>query len=393
MGITLSKRIQSIEAYAFAEVDRRVEALKGKGIDPIDFGVGDPTDPTPQIVREACRAAVATRACAGYPPYVGTGEFRKGVAAWMEKRFGVSLDPGTEITSTVGSKEAVFHMPLAFLDPGDIALVPTPGYPPYQRGTFFAGGEVYFLPLVAENGFLPDLDGIPEEVRKRAKILWLNYPNSPTGRVAPPAFLDKAVRFGRENDILVASDEAYSEIYFGDPPRCALEFGREGVIAVFSLSKRSAMTTYRVGWVCGDREAVGAFKKVKTNLDSGTPTFIQDAAMVALTDETHVQEMREAYRRKAEILVGVFRDVGFPTSFPDGTLYIWQRLPDGMESEEFCLELLDPAVAVVATPGPWISDALPDGTNPGIGFVRFALVPSEEDVAVAGDRIRRAFGG
>jgi LL-diaminopimelate aminotransferase len=309
----------------------------------------------------------------------------------MENRFGVTLDPETEITSTAGSKEGVFHFPLAFLDPGDVALIPNPGYPPYQRGTLFAGGEPYFLSLVPENGFLPDLDAVPQDVRRRAKLLWLNYPNSPSGRVAPPSFYEKAVAFGREHGILVVSDEAYSEIYFGDPPVSALEFGREGVAAFFSLSKRSAMTTYRVGWMCGDRDAVAAFRKVKTNLDSGTPTFIQDAAEAALSDETHVAAMRESYRRKRDVLAGAFRDVGFPDCAPEATLYIWQRLPEGTDSETFCKKLLDPSVAMVATPGPWISDPMPDGSNPGEGYVRFALVPPLEKVEEAAERIRKCF--
>ncbi|MHC4598289.1 MAG: aminotransferase class I/II-fold pyridoxal phosphate-dependent enzyme [Planctomycetota bacterium] len=391
MNVEVSQKLRTLGGYAFAEVDRLVEGLKEKGIEPIDFGVGDPTDPTPAPVREACRTAVETRARAGYPPYVGTAEFRQAAAAWMHRRFGLTLDPETEVSSTAGSKEAVFHLPLAFLDPGDAVLVPTPGYPPYQRGTLFAGGVAHFLPLLQENDFLPDLDSVPPDVLKRAKILWINYPNSPTGKVAPPSFLERAGAFAREHGLLLASDEAYSEIYFGDPPRCALEFGRESVLSIFSLSKRSAMTTYRVGWVCGDAEAVAAFKKVKTNLDSGTPTFIQDAAVAALADEDHVREMRGTYRRKIETLAGAFRDVGFPESLPESTLYIWQRLPQSMDAEAFCKELLDPAVAVVATPGPWISDPAADGTNPGKGHVRFALVPPLERVEEAAKRIRTMF--
>ncbi len=389
----IAERIRTLGAYAFAEVDRRVDRLKAKGIDPIDFGVGDPTDPAPVVARNACREAVETRARAGYPPYIGTADFREAAAAWMQGRFGVALDPEHEVSSTAGSKEAVFHLPLAFLDPGDTALVPTPGYPPYQRGTRFAGGNVHFLPLVPENGFLPDLDAVPGAVLEKARVLWINYPNSPTGRVAPPSFFERALKLCREHDILLASDEAYSETYFTEPPRSVLEFGREGVLAVFSLSKRSAMTTYRIGWVCGDGDAVAAFRKVKTNLDSGTPTFIQDAAVAALSDETHVEAMRESYRQKRDILAEAFRDAGFPESLPEATLYIWQRLPDGMDAVDFCKELLDPEVAVVATPGPWISDAASDGSNPGEGFARFALVPPIERVEEAAARIRKRFGG
>jgi len=386
--IEVSKRLGSLGAYAFAEVDRLANELRAAGVPVIDFGVGDPTDPTPELVREACRHAVHERASAGYPPYIGVPEFRKAAAAWMKRRFGLALDPQTEVTSTIGSKEAVFHLPLAFLNPGDVVLVPTPGYPPYQRGTLFAGGTSHFLPLTPSNGFLPDLDGIPKTVLRKAKILWINYPNSPSGRVAPPAFFEKAVAFCRDRGILLASDEAYSEIYFGDPPRCALEWGREGVLSVFSMSKRSAMTNYRAGWVCGDKAAVAAFRKVKTNIDSGTPSFIQDAAIGALADEAHVAVMREAYRRKRDILCAAFRDAGFPDSTPEATLYVWQQLPPGTGSVEFCKRMLDPKVGIVATPGAWISDAV-DGANPGENFVRFALVPTVAEVEEAGKRIRK----
>jgi len=391
MNIEPSKKLRGLGSYAFAEVKRLVAVLKSRGIEPIDFGVGDPTDPTPAGVRETCRRAVGERARSGYPPYVGTVAFRAGAAAWMKRRFGLSVDPETEITSTIGSKEAVFHLPLAFLDPGDVALVPTPGYPPYQRGTLFAGAETHFLPLLPENGFLPDLDSVPAPVLLKAKILWINYPNSPSGATAPDAFFEKAVAFGRDHGILVASDEAYSEIYYGKPPRSALEFGREGVLSIFSLSKRSAMTNYRVGWVAGDAAAVEAFKKMKTNIDSGTPSFIQDAAIAALEDEEHVERMRESYRAKMEVLTEAFRSAGFPECRPEATLYVWQKLREGMTAENFCKDLLSPEVALVCTPGPWITDPLPDGRNPGEDFVRFALVPPLERVKEAAERIRKRF--
>ncbi len=389
MEVRASKRVASLGAYAFAEVDRAVERLRSEGVDVIDFGVGDPTDPTPALVREAGRRAVDARARAGYPSYAGDPGFREAAAAWMRRRFGVSLDPATEVTSTIGSKEAVFHFPLALLDPGDLVLCPSPGYPPYARGTLFAGGVPWFYPVRREDAWLPDLRRIPEEVARRARILWVNYPNSPSGAVAPLSFLREAADWCRRRGILLASDEAYSEFHFGDePPPGALQCGSEGVVAFFSLSKRSTMTCWRVGWAAGDARAIALLRKVKTNIDSGTPTFIQDAAAAALGDEAHVEAMRREVRARRDVLCGALRGAGLADCTPAATLYVWQRGPEGMPSAEFAKRLLDPAVALVTTPGAWISDPLADGTNPGEGYVRFALVPSLEDTRRAAERLR-----
>ena len=390
MEIRASKRVASLGAYAFAEVDAAASALRESGVDVIDFGVGDPTDPTPALVREAVKTAVDARARAGYPSYVGDPGFRQAAADWMQRRFGIALDPVREVTSTIGSKEAVFHFPLALVDPGDLVLVPSPGYPPYGRGTLFAGGTPWFYPLRRESGFLPDLRSIPEEVARRARLLWINYPNSPAGALAPRSFLEEAAAWCRRRGILLASDEAYSEFYFGaERPASALECGAEGVVAFFSLSKRSYMTGWRVGWAAGDAAALALFRKVKTNIDSGTPTFIQDAAAAALADEAHVEAMRREVRARRDVLCGALRQMGLPDCTPPATLYVWQRVPAGMTSVEFAKRLLDPAVALVTTPGSWIGDALADGSNPGEGFVRFALVPSLEDTRRAAERLRR----
>ena len=387
MRVRASQRLQSIGGYAFAEVDKKVEELRSQGIEPIDFGVGDPTTPTPESGREVTKAGVDRRAAAGYPSYIGAPEFRAAAADWMNRRFGVQLDPEREITSTIGSKEAVFNFPEALVNPGDIVIVPSPGYPPYSRGTLFAEGESYFVPLVAENDFLPDLDAIPKEIRQRAKIIWVNYPNSPTGAVAPLDFLKRVVEFGLENEIVIASDEAYIDIYYGEPPHSILEAGKEGVVAIFSLSKRSAMTCYRVGWMAGDEAIVDLFKKLKTNIDSGTPTFVQDGAVAALGDEQHVERMREEYKEKRDILVGALTAAGLPDCTPEATIYLWQRLPEGMSSVEFATRLLVPEIAVVTTPGAWISDPVESGLNPGEGYVRFALVPDIEQTKLAAERI------
>ncbi len=388
MNIVASKRVQSIGAYAFAEVDREVTKLKAQGIQPIDFGVGDPTTPTPDIVRKATQKGVDKRKSAGYPSYVGASEYRQAVAEWTKRRFGVTLDPATQICSTLGSKEAVFNFHEGFVNPGDVVIIPTPGYPPYTRGTLFAEGRSYFVPLLPEKKFLPDLKKIPAEIRKRAKIMWINYPNSPSGATAPLGFLKEVVEFGRKHDIIIASDEAYSEMYFGEPPHSILEVTREGVAAIHSLSKRSAMTCYRVGWVAGDKRIVDVFKKVKTNIDSGTATFIQDGAIAALSDEKHVAAMREEYRRKRDILVAALTSIGLPDCTPEATIYMWQRVPKGMTSVEFATKLLAPEVAIVTTPGSWLSEKTADGLNPGEGYVRFALVPSIKDTELAAKKLR-----
>ncbi len=390
VNIAASKRVQSIGAYAFAAVDEEVEKLKAKGITPIDFGVGDPTAPTPELVRRATQAAVDTRARAGYPSYVGAPEFRQACADWMKRRFGVDVCPKKEIASTMGSKEAVFNLHEGFVNPGDVVISPTPGYPPYARGTLFAEGKSWFYPLTAANGFLPDLKAIPADVRKAAVMMWINYPNSPSGRVAPLSVLKDVVKFGHDNDILICSDEAYIDLYYTpEPPPSILNVTKEGVLAVFSLSKRSAMTCYRVGWVAGDSRAVDIFKKVKTNIDSGTATFIQDGAVAALSDEKHVDAFREEYRTKRDILAAGLKKAGLPDCTPEGTIYLWQRVPKGMTSVEFATRLLAPEVAIVTTPGSWISSPTADGQNPGEGYVRFAFVPTIEETKKAADRLAK----
>jgi LL-diaminopimelate aminotransferase len=382
-----AKRLTAIGAYAFEEVDKKVEELKSRGIRPTDFGVGDPTSPTPPFVRRAAAEALEARRSSGYPSYVGSLEFRKAVAAWADRRYGVHLDPASEVSSTIGSKEAVFNFHEGVVDPGDVVLCPSPGYPPYTRGALFAEGQPYQLPLRAENGFRVDFASIPEEVARRAKVLWLNYPNSPSGAEADEAFYREALAFARPRDIIVASDEAYSEIYFGSPPISCLNVAKEGVLVFQSMSKRSAMTGYRVGWVMGDPELVAIFRKTKTNIDSGTPTFLQDAAAAALGDEEHVEGFRREYRTKRDILCEALVKAGLPDCTPPSTLYIWQRVPKGMSSVQFATYLLDAKLAIVTTPGSWIAEPTASGENPGEGYVRLALVPSIEDTRRAAERL------
>jgi len=390
MEIKPAKRIESLPTYAFALIGDRVDELRASGIEPIDFGVGDPATPTPALIREACKLAIDERATSGYPSYIGDLGFREALAAWSERRFGVALDPATEISSTIGSKEGIFNFHEAIIDPGDLVLVPSPGYPPYSRGTWFAEGRTWFYPLLEDRGFLPDLDAIPAAVAREARLIWVNYPNSPSGVCPGLDFYERLYAWTRENEIVLASDEAYSEYYFGpQPPPTALQAGRDGVVVFNSMSKRSAMTGWRVGWICGDRRIVALFRKMKTNVDSGTPTFIQDAAVAALADEGHVAQMREGYRRKRDVMVEALAAAGLPRRVPEGTLYLWQRVPAGMTSLEFAALLMQPETAVVCTPGSLIAEEVEGGLNPGEGYVRFALTPELEDVERAAERIAR----
>ncbi|MHC4134181.1 MAG: aminotransferase class I/II-fold pyridoxal phosphate-dependent enzyme [Planctomycetota bacterium] len=389
MAFHVASRIRSLPAYPFAVLTEKVAELRRAGIEPVDFGVGDPTLPTPRVVRERLKAAVDERAASGYPSYVGSPEFRAAAAAWIERTFGVALDPATQVTSTIGSKEGIFNFPLGFVEPGDLVLCPSPGYPPYPRGTLFAGATPHFLPLLRENRYLPDLDAIPADVAGRARILWLCYPNAPTGVLAPPEFFRKAIAWGRARDVVIVNDEAYIDLcYGGVKARSLLEFGAKGVVSFFSMSKRSAMTGWRIGWTAGDRDIISVFRNVKTNIDSGTPTFIQDAAIAGLEDETHVAEMRADYEAKRDLLAAAFRDLGLDDCAPAGTIHYWQRLPDGVDPVTFAQRLLDPEIAVVCTPGPWIADECAGGVDPGAHYVRFSMVPSQADTRRACDALR-----
>ncbi len=390
MKIFSSDRVNAIGSYAFAEVDKMVEHLIKKGIKPLDFGVGDPQAPTPDLIREACKKAIDNRKTSGYPTYTGSQEYREAISKWMKKRFNQYLNPDTEITSSLGGKEAVFNFHFGFVNPGDIVFVPNPGYPPGERGTIFAGGKPILLPLKEENDFLVDLDAIKKEHVKKAKILWINYPNNPTGAVATEEFFKEVIDFGHDNNIIIASDEVYSELYYKEKPKSILEYDREGIVVIQSLSKRSCMTTYRVGWLAGDENVISIVKKVKTNIDSGTCWFIQDAAIAALSDEEHVKVMQEEYKQKMDIMIYALNEVGLETRYPKATFYIWQKTPDNMSSLDFAKKLLQDKLAIVTTPGAWISKEV-DGENPGEGFVRFALVSSIEQTKEAAERLKKYY--
>lgn len=388
MPMLPSKRLASLGGYAFDEVDKRVAALREKGVVVIDFGVGDPQYPTPELIRSAAKAGVDKHATSGYPSYIGSQELRQAACDWMGRRFGVSLNPATEMAITIGSKEAIFNFPEAILNPGDLVLAPAPGYPPYRTGTLFAEGSFYPYPLSEKNGFLPDFEAIPTEIWRKARILWLCYPNSPTGVAGNRETFVKAVELARQYDLVLASDEAYSELYFGSSPHSALEFGRENIVVFQSLSKRSAMTGYRVGFMCGDANIVSQFKKLKTNIDSGVPGFVQEAAIAAFSDEEHVREAREDYRKKRDVLVQALQDAGIPVLAPEATIYVWLKVPGGRSDVDFAMRLLEEDLAMAVVPGSSLSVTLPDGTNPGAGFVRFALCPSMAEVQEAATRLK-----
>ena len=388
MEIIVSDRVNAIGSYAFADVDNIVAELKKEGIEPIDFGVGDPTLPTPKIIRDACKKGIEKRKSSGYPSYIGEPQFREKVAWWSKKRFGIDLDPETEIMSTIGAKEGIFNFPETIINPGDYALAPNPGYPAWSRGTHFAEGKTYFLNLLPAHDFLPDLDSIPQDILQKAKLLWINYPNNPTTAFPTRSFYEEVLAFGERHNIIIASDESYTENYYDDPPISILQLKKEGVVVFQSLSKRSNMTCYRVGWICGDHRIIDAYKKVKPNIDSGTATFIQDAAIAALNDDQHVKELREDYRQKRDIIVDAFTSIGLASCKPKGTIYIWQKVPEGYTSLMIAKKLLQKEVAVVTTPGNWLSQEF-QGVNPGEGYIRLALVPSLEEVKEAAQRIKK----
>jgi LL-diaminopimelate aminotransferase len=377
-----SERIQKLPPYLFAEIDRKKKAAIDRGVDVISLGVGDPDRPTPAHIVRAGQEAMAKAANHQYPFGAGLVSFRKAIATWMDNRFGVRLDAATEIYSLIGSKEGLGHLPLAVLNPGDVALVPDPAYPVYKNATLFAGGEPYLMPLREDRGFLPDLASIPQSVLKRARLLFLNYPNNPVAAVAPRAFLEEVVRFAKAHDLLVAYDNAYSEMFFEKPPLSFLEIeGAKDVgIEFHSLSKTYNMTGWRIGWVCGNTHWVKGLATIKDSVDSGAFQAIQEAGIAALTGPpSFVEDMRQVYRQRRDIFVELMRKAGWALPSPAASFYIWAHTPKGFSSTETAAKLLD-AVGVVCTPGV--------GFGPtGEGYVRFALTVEEKRLREAVDRI------
>ncbi|MDO8462518.1 MAG: LL-diaminopimelate aminotransferase [Deltaproteobacteria bacterium] len=389
MKIELANRIRNLPPYLFAEVDRlKGEQIK-KGVDVIDLGVGDPDQPTPRFIIEELQKRSEDPANHQYPSYSGMNLFREAVARWMQKRFDVKLDPTSEIVSLIGSKEGISNIPYAFVNPGDVVLIPSPGYPPYTSGTLFCSGEPYSLPLKRENGFLPDLKAIPEEVAVRSKILHIKYQNNPTAAVATNEFFKQVVDFAKKYKIIVASDAAYSEIYFDEKekPKSFLETpgAMEVGIEFHSLSKTFNMTGWRIGWACGHPEIIAGLGKVKTNVDSGVFHPIQYAGMIALEkgDEA-MREIRQLYKTRHTLFVQGLKKIGFDVASAQATFYVWVAVPKGETSKTFAVKLLEKA-GIVVTPGNGFGDG-------GEGYIRFSLTKEEARLKEALDRLKKFLG-
>jgi len=383
MKFDKADRLKRLPPYLFAEIDKKKKAAIKAGRDIINLGIGDPDVPTPDfIIEELCKAAKDPKTHQ-YSLDEGMPEFRRAICRWYKRRFNVELDPETEILPLIGSKEGIAHLPLAVVNPGDVTLVPEPCYPPYRSGTLFAGGSPYYMPLRAENNFLPGLDSIPADVARKAKILYLNYPNNPTAAVAPLEFYKKVVAFARENNIFVASDAAYSEVYYEEKPVSFLEADKEKEVAIefHSLSKTFNMTGWRVGFAVGNSDLIAGLRQVKSNLDSGIFMAIQHAAIAGLDYEgPFFEKMLSTYRKRRDALVEGLNSIGFNVPKPGATFYAWIPVPEGHTSEGLCKLLLEKA-SIVTTPG--------NGFGPsGEGYIRAALTVSEERIKAAVERIR-----
>ena len=384
MRIEMAKRIDQIPPYLFAEIDKKKEEMRKKGIDLIDLGIGDPDLPTPKPIIERLKKAAENPKNHRYPSYEGMIEFRTAVAQWYERRFGIRLDPETEVLSLIGSKEGIAHIPLSFVDPGDIVLVPSPGYPVYRVSTLFAGGTPYFLPLRKENGFLPNVSQIPESVAKKAKLLFINYPNNPTSAVAEKSFFEEVVDFARRYRIIVCHDAAYSEVAFdGYHPLSFLqvEGAKEVGVEFHSLSKTFNMTGWRIGFAVGHSEILAGLGRVKTNIDSGLFQAIQEAGTEALNHfVTPLPEIINIYERRRDRMVKGLRELGLELDQPKATFYLWIQVPKGYTSGQFATVLLEQA-GIVATPGNGFGED-------GEGFIRMALTVDEKRLNEALERLR-----
>jgi len=379
----VAQRLSKLPPYLFAEIDRMKQDAIRRGMDIINLGIGDPDLPTPPHIVARMQEASADPRHHQYPSYEGMLSFRQAVADWYSKRFGVTLDPATEVLSLIGSKEGIGHIPLAFVDPGDVVLVPDPGYPVYQAGTVFADGIPYFMPLTRERGFLPDLDAIPPEVLKKARIMFLNYPNNPTAAVAPRTFFVEAVDFARRHGLILCHDAAYSEMaYDGYLPESLLEVdgAKDVAIEYHSLSKTYNMTGWRIGFAVGCREVLSGLGRIKTNLDSGIFQAVQEAGIAALGGPQEcVDAMRTVYKARRDALVDGLSALGLLVDRPKATFYVWIGVPDGHTSASFASALLSEA-GIVMTPGTGFGRS-------GEGYIRAALTVDVSRILEAVERI------
>jgi LL-diaminopimelate aminotransferase len=382
----LAQRVEQLPPYLFARISELIAAKRAAGVDVISLGIGDPDLPTPRYLIERLQQAAEDPANHRYPESEGLPEFRRAVARWYGTRHGVELDPDEEVVSLIGSKEGIGHLPLCLIDPGDVALVTDPGYPVYAIGTMFAGGDVVTVPLREEDGWLPRLDEVPAEAARRARLLWLNYPNNPTGAVAGLAFFERAVAWAREHDVVIAHDLAYADVaYDGYVPPSILEVdgARDVAIEFNSLSKSFNMTGWRIAMAVGNRTVIDALTRVKTNLDSGVPQAIQQMAIAALDDPRDSIERHNAtYQRRRDRAVEVLRQLGLRVEPPKASLYVWARLPEGERSSGgYAARLID-ATGVVVTPGASYGEA-------GEGYIRISLTTPDERLEEALRRLER----
>lgn len=379
-----AERLKKLPPYLFKEIDRKKAEVKARGVDIIDLGVGDPDLPTPGHIIEALKRAADDPANHRYPSYSGMEDFNTAAAGWYKTRFGVDLDPRTEVVTLIGSKEGIAHFPLAFVNPGDLVLVPSPAYPVYHISTIFAGGEPYVMPLLEENGFLPDFEAIPEETLRGARLLFINYPNNPTAAVADMAFFNRVVDLAVRYQILVCHDAAYTEMAFdGYRARSFLEAegAKEVGIEFHSLSKTYNMTGWRIGFAVGNRKAVEGLGAVKSNIDSGAFQAVQMAGIEALGgDQSCVLDMNRVYRERRDIMAAGLRDAGFELEVPKATFYMWVKVPKGYSSARLATKLLEEA-GVVVTPGNGFG-------APGEGYFRIALTQKKERISEAIERLK-----
>jgi len=365
----VARRIENLKPYLFVEINKKIAEKKAKGEEIVSFAIGDPDMPTPaHVINSLCQAA-RDPANHRYPESEGMPELHKAIADWYKKRFSVDLDPATEVLPLIGSKEGIGHIAFCFIDPGDIALVPDPAYPVYSIGTELAGGRPYYLPLREISGFLPGFDGIRDDILQKTKVLWINYPNNPTGAVADLAFFNRVVEFARKHNILVCHDGPYSEVAFdGYQPVSFMqaEGAKEIGIEFHSLSKTYNMTGWRIGMAVGNTQAIGALRTLKSNLDSGIPQAIQRMAIEALSGpQDVVAEHNGVYQRRRDLICEVLNNIGLQVTPPKASLYVWAKVPEGYNSVDFTADLLD-QVGVAVTPGVGYGHS-------GEGYVRLSL--------------------
>jgi LL-diaminopimelate aminotransferase len=381
----LANRMKTLTPYLFADLDRKKQAAKARGVDVIALTIGDPDLPTPEAIVQAGQQALADPKNHRYPAYAGSPEFLSEAAAWMKRRFSVELDPAEEVTALIGTKEGIAHLSFALVDRGDVALCPEPGYPVYAIATRLAGGEVTYLPLTAEHDFLPDLDGIEADALKRAKLMWINYPNNPTAAIADVGFLERAVKLAREHELILCVDCAYSEITFDGyqaPSVLQLPGAREVAVEFHSLSKSYNMCGWRVGFAAGYAPVVSALARLKSNLDSGVFGAVQAAGIAAMQSwPAHLPELLSTYKGRRDALVSGLEKAGYRPPVPRATFYVWMPVPGG-DDVAFASRLIEEA-GVLVTPG--------SGFGPsGRGFVRMALTESQARMQEATERIKRA---